>query len=412
MEGCLRNLDCQPPSFAAWPPAALPRCPAGISRPRQRPPAAAQSRGRSGGAAGLGAAPMQHGSKRQRLDAFVANPPPFGVTARGRAMAFRQQQAAGQRLSLSQVDPAVLAELPPEVQAEVVQQLQQGGGGPQRSRLLHRSRLGQQRDEAQAWQQRWAEEQQQRVGQGALEAAEAGLLPSQASEQRHSPLKLAPLQLEEEEEGAAPLPPAVHQFAELASDGASSASALAAALADCLQQLHQHAQAAADASPQPSRQGSGSSGGGGIDSEGRPVSSREGGTIEDMDVDLPPTQPVVLEDDAQQQASGSPAAAAAPADTSGEQHGGAEQGLQRALQALGHGLQLAAEVLLLQPDLEQLRLLLLAVQRLGRRHPWFAAGAGDEVLEAAQQRVAKRYGWRLCLSGLLEAAPAAEGGGA
>lgn len=458
-------------------------CLAGLRWPRQPAPAAHPGRGQGGGAA---AARPAH--KRQRLDSFLANPPPYGITAGGRAVAARQQQLEEQRLSLSQVDPAVLAELPPDVQREVVQQLQAAGsvlGGPagRKQRLQQRSRLGQQRDEAQAWQERWAEEQQQRDAEAAAAVQAAGGLLSQGSdlvEHLLSPPEQRHVEEEEEEDGmvlqehgGAPLLPAVQHFAELVAgrEGDGSAASLAAALTSCLDQLEGQAEAAAGRetsqqhSPcqQPAAQHSlkfdgAAGGGGGSDREAAdgPGGSSSGGA---RDPDLPPTQPVeVGMQDGPAAAHGQAEATAAGADrpepagteaghTDPEQrqqqqaqaqhgqhtqqepasspahelhrsHGGGSprsmrsQELQRSLYALGCSLQQAAAALLAARNLEQLRLLLLAVQRLGRRHPWFAEGAGQAAVEASQQGVQARYGWRLRLGpGLLEAAPAAEGGG-
>ncbi len=72
----------------------------------------------------------------------------------------------------------------------------------------------------------------------------------------------------------------------------------------------------------------------------------------------------------------------------------------RGVQALCSGIQHAAATLLAAQDLEQLRLLLLAVQRAGRQHPWFLAGGGATAVEAAQKGVQAAYGWRLRLAGL------------
>ena len=151
--------------------------------------------------------------------------------------------------------------------------------------------------------------------------------------------------------------------------------------------------------------------------------------------DLPPTQPVVLEGEERSPGT-SPAVAQAaagggspqqteqsPRQDSMQQRGGgpgyedAQPGqlhsppgspcsgeLRRGLLALGHLLRQAADVLLASRDLEQLRLLLLAAQRLGQRHPAWAECGGGAALEAIQRAVEQQYGWRLRLPGLLDAA--------
>ena len=79
-----------------------------------------------------------------------------------------------------------------------------------------------------------------------------------------------------------------------------------------------------------------------------------------------------------------------------------QEEVQRGLQALGSAVQQAAAALLAHKDLEQLRLLLLAVRRLARQHPWFGRGAGEAAIDAVQLRVQGRFGWRLRLAGLLD----------
>jgi len=278
-----------------------------------------------------------------------------------------------------------------------------------------------------------------------------------------------------QEHGAPSLLPAVQQFAQLVAGRHEdpSASSLAAALTSCLdqmegqagaaagqlaaelQQLQQqpqqpppqqqpHAQQEAQRGQQPATQHSPS-----FDGAADGTGGGDGG--------LPPTQPVELEMQDAPAAADAVQAAAALAGRQGLAAAGQEAGhamdgqqqqqaqqvqqaqqdpisppaarglhhspgagspgsqrsraLQRSLHALGRSLQQAAAALLAARDLEQLRLLLLAVQRLGRRHPWFAEGAGQAALDAAQQGVQAQYGWKLRLGpGLLEDVPAAEGG--
>lgn len=375
----------------------------------------------------------------------MAEPPPLGIAAGACTVAAAaQRQPELQQLSLSQVDPSVLAELPAEVRQEVLQQLQAGGGAGGRAGgrpQQHRSRLGQLKDEERAWRRRWEDEQQQR----AAEAAEAAAV---VADDPGSPL-LTPRREEEQgaeqhKRAASPLPPAVQQFAEMAVVPASAVS-LAAALAECLEQLLAAAAAGEEASPpqQRSRTPSPNSSSG-----GRGDSSKE------MEVDeaLPPTQPVVLEREDQQGPAGSLGCLPSGAEAAGAQAGGSSQPLQQSpwqdsmqqrdggpasdegpqqhaagsagsralcfprrpgggelqhgLQALGRSLQHAAGALLAAGDLEQLRLLLLAAQRLCRRHPCFAEGGGGAAVEAAQRGVERRYSWRLRLGGLLDATEA------
>ena len=140
-------------------------------------------------------------------------------------------------------------------------------------------------------------------------------------------------------------------------------------------------------------------------------------------MELPPTQVVEVEGEehVRQQQAEAAEGAEMPADagciaSSGRQlssqqesmqrRGGTaaagQEELQRGLQALGSTVQQAAATLLAAKDLEQLRHLLLAVRRLTRQHPWFGRGAGEAAIEAAQQRVQGRFGWRLRLAGLLD----------
>ena len=416
--------SCKEPAFTAGVSRTCLR--AGINRGSKRPMPSAPQGSRRGGGGGrsaahpfaAAAAGLPHVSKRQRIDSFVANPPPFGTTAIGRAAAAaaRQQQEGQQQLSLSQVDPSVLAELPPDVRREVLQQLQQvgsgaAGAGKHCGRQQHRSRLGQQQDQERAWQQRWEEEQQQRELEA---AAAAGSLASDADDSA------------EEEEGQHPerqeqdlLPPAVQQFLAQA-QAAPAASSLAAALADCLRQLESQLASEVPASPAVPPPGSGGGDAAG-NSSSSPAGSSGGGSG-GVEMELPPTQVVEVEGQeqpTQQQAEGGDGAGMpgfaggsagsgpqqSPRQDSMQRRGGTAAGqeeVQAGLQALGSAVQQAAAALLSAKDLEQLRLLLLAVRRLARRHPCFGSGAGETAIEAVQLRVQGRYGWRLRLAGLLD----------
>ncbi|PSC71461.1 DNA repair REV1 [Micractinium conductrix] len=239
----------------------------GISRPAKRqPPAVPASRrgGQGGSHQGVPLHRPQPVPKRQRIDAFISHAPPPPQRQQ------QAQQAAG-LLSLSQVDPAVLQELPAEVRREVLQQLQPGGR-PHGSRALPRSRLGQQQRETEAaWQQRWQEEQQLREA----ETADAvGSMLVDGASQQWAGGGAALLQQEEQPQEAAVLPPAVQRFV-VEAGSAASAQSLAAALAGCLEQLE--AQLAADSAQQQQQQqqpeaaadtGGEGSGGGSDDAEG------------------------------------------------------------------------------------------------------------------------------------------------
>ena len=398
--------------------------PAGISRPAKRqPPAVPASRrgGQGGSHQGVPLHRPQPVPKRQRIDAFISHAPPPPQRQQ------QAQQAAG-LLSLSQVDPAVLQELPAEVRREVLQQLQPGGR-PHGSRALPRSRLGQQQRETEAaWQQRWQEEQQLREA----ETADAvGSMLVDGASQQWAGGGAALLQQEEQPQEAAVLPPAVQRFV-VEAGSAASAQSLAAALAGCLEQLE--AQLAADSAQQQQQQqqpeaaadtGGEGSGGGSDDAEGGSagavaVGGGTNGPTSSMDKDLPPTQRIAADsdDEAADDAAASGAEAAEVAGDGRHGSGGSPRAqadhapaaapasgeLRRSLDALGAAVQRAAAALLARKDLEQLRLLLLAVARLGGEHPWFA-GAAAAATEAAQGRVAARYGWRLRLPGLLQPEP-------
>lgn len=401
-------------------------------------------------------------------------------------------QLEQQQLSLSQVDPSVLRELPPDVQREVMQQLggqqqQQGLGGAagrvlgaQFGRPQRRSRLGEaQGQRQQPWGQRWQEEHQLREAEAAAAAGEADAGPAislllEGGAGAIVGEELAGGGLEEAAPAApVPLPPQVQQFLTQA-EHASSARSLAAALAECLQQLEAQLAAGPAGSPHPLSQqqldrqqevvapepGAGGAGGsrdslGGQHSSGSSsqLSSSSSGTNGE-ELDLPPTQKVESdEEEVLQRGERSPAAAErapAPPDSNGKAPrrmrqsprqdsmqrlagpgeaaqspckgpgsgaaGGSGRGgrggrgsphssnteFQRGLQAVGRSIRQAAAELLAGQDLEQLRVLLRAVQRLGSAHPWFAAAAGEPAVAAAQQGVEARLGWRLRLAGLFD----------
>ncbi|KAL4443032.1 hypothetical protein ABPG77_008523 [Micractinium sp. CCAP 211/92] len=432
----------------------------GIGKHAPGPLAPAQRAGRGGG--GM----PRHVSKRQRLDAFVANPPPYGVSARGQAVAARHVQQRRQQeavqLSLSQLDPTVLQELPTEVRQELLQQLQQQqqpAGDDGHRQQQRRSRLGQQRDKEQAWQWRWREEQALREAEEAA-AVDGVLLASRAGwEAAGQPLGENAQQEAGQEDGAPPVPVAVELFLQQA-EQAGSAQSLAAALADCLRQLEEQlVTGGAASSPAQHLQsqllpekcaGHGSGNAGGCPNDGRhrssladtPRGSKDSGAgSASRDPGVPSTQPVgqagadqhpgsskqqapalsPRQDSMQRnngrQQGGAPDAAFFPAASPGAARpdcpgGSGNSGtascsqLQPALKELGRCLQQAAAELLAARDLEQLRTLLRAVLKLGEQHPWFEAGAGQAAMAAAQRAVQARYGWPLRLPGLLDASDA------
>lgn len=442
---------------------------AGIGKHSLRPasaPAHARRGARGGGGSGVhGAGSMAgHISKRQRLDSFLSNPLPFGTSVQGQAAAASQPQQPQQwkqqaaQLSFSQLDPGVLQELPPEVRQEVLQQLQQRSGGGKgiataRHRQPRRSRFGQQRDEEQAWQRRWLEEQAMREAEEA--AAASGLPPGGGAYSEAA-------WLDEDEPSQActgqgadppPVPPAVELFLQQAAQ-AGSVPSLAAALAGCLQELEEQLLSGAAASlpaqqegqlssEQRANQRSGSSSadcpssGSPASLEGDPRVGTDGAAgVGGTHVELPPTQPVQEagaerrpgsagataapspQQDSMQRIRGrqraaagkaSPSPAASPAaTTAAASRGGSltapvHSQIPHALKLLRCCLQQAAAELLAMRDLEQLRQLLRAVLRLGAAHPWFAKGGGEAVAAAAQRSVQAQYGWPLRLAGLLDA---------
>ena len=415
---------------------------AGIGRARRRlPPAGPAGRrgdkaGHHGGAGSGGL--LRHVSKRQRIDSFVSNPPPLGITGSGRALAAAAAARREQQMSLSQVDPSVLAELPPEVRHEVVQQLQQDDG-KQHTRRQHRSRLGQQHDEERAWQQRWEEErQQQGLEEAELAAVAGGTVCGLVSRGMNG----AGLERQQVDADLEQLPDAVQQFLQaadvvVAEARPNPASSLAAALAECLQQLPAQLDGDGDGVPAPRLRSPSPSQEPGSRSRGsRDAPPGSSGGSSSMDVDVPPTQLVGVdghevvpaEEAAAPPLAGSDRLQPSPQLPSLQQDGvqavqrqakcregshpigsGASSSppgsgfhrprVQQGVQALGSSIQHAAAALLANRDLEQLRLLLLAVRRLAQRHVWFATTGGAAV-DAAQARVQEVYGWRLRLEGL------------
>jgi hypothetical protein len=353
---------------------------------------------------------LRHVSKRQRIEAFVAPPPPTtdaassSFAAAAAAEPVRRQDQEQGVLSLSQIDPSVLAELPAELRQEVMQQLRQEAGAPirQGGRKHQRSRLGQRNGEQHAWQQRWEEERQQQQQQQDGKVLAAGAVAAARSAVEQMPQQQ--LQLADGQEPNKELPAAILQFLQTANEceaGHGTSGSLAAALADCLEQLQAELAGKKGSrlssppcqiprsSPTPRSADAASA---------RPSS---------MDADVPPTQLVVVEEAAG--AKGEAAAAAdrqtgrqphedGPAGDGGDVSGAAvaELQLQEGVQqALCSGIQRAAVTLLAGRDLEQLRELLRAVQRLGLCHQWFDATA---AVDAAQQHAQGAYGWRLRLS--------------
>lgn len=440
----------------------------GIGKHSLRPasaPAHARRGARGGGGSGVhGAGTMAgHVSKRQRLDSFLSNPLPFGTSVQGQAAAASQPQQPQQwkqeaaQLSFSQLDPGVLQELPPEVRQEVLQQLQQRSGGGKgiataRHRQPQRSRFGQQRDEEQAWQRRWLEEQAMREAEEA--AAASGLPPGGGACSEAAWLDEEPSQAcTGQGADPPPVPPAVELFLQQAAQ-AGSVPSLAAALAGCLQELEEQLLSGAAASlpaqqegqlssEQRANQRSGSSSAD-CPSSGSPASlegdsrvGRDGAAgVGGTHVELPPTQPVQEagaerrpgsagataapspQQDSMQRIRGqqraaagnaspspaaSPAAATAAASRGGSLTAPVHSQIPHALKLLRRCLQQAAAELLLMRDLEQLRQLLRAVLRLGAAYPWFAKGGGEAVAAAAQRSVRAQYGWPLRLAGLLDA---------
>lgn len=384
----------------------------------------------------------------------------------------QQQQQEAARLSLSQIDPAVLRELPLEVRQEVLQHLQQqqqpgiAGGGVGRHRQHQRSRLGQRRDEEQAWRQRWHEEQALREAE---EAAAAGSMPPgrEAGKETSGRSQDEWLRQNIEQEVEAPAVPLVVELFLEEAEQAGSVHSLAAALADCLQSLEAQLVPKGAALPLARQRGqlasnqSADRGGGGAavcpssgghdsslaegpgGSKDSAAGSDSGASRHSLELDLPSTQPAGRAGAGQQPGGTSPAAAcsprqdsmqriherqqggvaaanadaapmpaaspavASPTNASGSGNSGAASSqLQHALKQLGRCLQQAAAELLAARDLEQLRQLLRAVLRLGVQHPWFAAGGGEALVAAAQRGVQARYGWPLRLPGLLDAGEA------
>jgi hypothetical protein len=342
--------------------------------------------------------------------------------------------------------------------------------GPGRRRTQHRTRLGQEHEQQQAWLQQREEERQRREMHTALAAAAMGVTepPRGAAGSRCAGGG-------ELSHDAGELPPAVQLFLQAAEGVAAEgdpepAASLAAALADCLAQVQdwqagrQGGTTLQPASPSSPRTATCHTECGGDDPAGGSSSSNEEAhAASDSNrhscAELPATQPVLLDEPAAQAAAldpgrassaqgggAAPGAVGAPAAGAGceagveavseptqmsaqptsrkqdcqhdqVQHRGpspraANPGtspsaaevisapeVARGTQALSSGIQHAAVALLASQDLEQLRLLLLAVQRLGRQHPWFADGGGAAAVEAAQKGVQAAYGWRLRLAG-------------
>ena len=394
--------------------------------------AAGGKRGRGGGgsrgASKQGGLAGQLARKKQRLEAFVAvRQPPraapeaqsggqptgqHGITEQHHPQGpllqqGQQQQKQLQPLTLSQVDQAVLEELPPEVWAEVVRQLQPFPAR-KRPRQVGRSRLGEEQqqhrwEEAELRQQAERRQQQQQDGEIEDEGGSGGRSDGEAAGSR-------------QHQGEELLPGPVSAFLQAtACSPRPSAKGMAASLGRCLEELAGLAAVASSSTAAGACQG-----GLPVIQDGCPPShgamasmphshghggrtcrpAGQGQGDEDAHADLPPTQPASL-------------GCSGPLSSADQQAGGRSTDQQQQAEMLAAGPVVGASLAsltlrlrqaagaLVAADLEHLRKLLQAVRWLGRQHSWFAAAAG-EVVDQAQLRVEARYGWRLKLARLLQ----------